>query len=94
MSSDLIKCPGSILYVVGIQVVRVYTAMRPWWFGSGLDLYLLGSWWSGSGLDLYPPGSGLDLVLDLGLNYSGHSKIFLPYATAYGDVIPDTNFPQ
>ena len=24
---------GSILYVAGIQVVRVYTAMRSWWSG-------------------------------------------------------------
>ena len=52
----MVRWSGSILYVAGIQVVRVYTAMRSWW--SGLV-------WSGSILSNEQPG----LVLDLGLNF-------------------------
>ena len=29
----MVRWSGSILYVAGIQVVRVYTAMRSWWSG-------------------------------------------------------------
>jgi len=29
----MVRWSGSILYVAGIPVVRVYTAMRSWWSG-------------------------------------------------------------
>ena len=31
--AGMVRWSGSILYVAGIQVVRVYTAMRSWWSG-------------------------------------------------------------